>query len=104
MLDGTSLGTLSPLRGSLVSGARAEFYRDWWDIQHADIVLVNLGATTHVSIGTVCEMMLAKALHKYVVAILDRRHDHLFTRECTSYRASDLDDAIQHIRSSFGGK
>ena len=95
---------LSPLRGNMVNGDRAEFYRDWWDINKADLLLVYLGQSTCVSIGTVCEMMLAKALGKYVVAVLDSRHDHLFTRECTSYRAPTLSVALEHIRTSFGGK
>lgn len=95
---------LSPLRAGGVElvGARAEFYRDCHDIRNCDIVLVNLGDTSRVSIGTVMEMMQAYLQGKYIVAVLDDVHDHLFTREVTSYRAASLLLAVDHIVDSFG--
>ncbi len=95
---------LSPLRGSMGAGERAEFYRDKWDIEHSDVILVNLSDSDRVSIGTVMEMMHAHDKGKYVVAVLDKRHDHLFTRECASYLAPTLEVAVAHIIESFGGK
>ena len=95
---------LSPLRGSMCEGERAEFYRDCWDIQQSDVVLANLENTTRVSIGTVMELMYARLLGKYVIAVLDERHDHLFVRECVCYRADTPAQAKAHIVTSFGGK
>lgn len=103
-LEAVGFQVLSPLRGSLgFAGERAEFYRDMWDIKKSDIVLSNLADTPRVSIGTVMEMQCAWDHHKYVVAILDERHDHMFTREVTSYRADNLGQALAHIIESFKG-
>ena len=94
---------LSPLRGTMgAAGERAEFYRDMWDIKNCDVVLAYLAETRERSIGTLMEIQAAWDHQKYIVAVLDDRHDHMFTREETSYRAVDLIDALGHIVESFG--
>lgn len=101
-LRAAGFDVLSPLRGTMgAAGERAEFYRDVWDIKNSDLLLVYLNGGREKSTGTLMEMQCAWDHGKYIVAILDDRHDHLFTREVTSYRALTLDEALGHIIESF---
>ena len=104
-LESAGFIVLCPLRdgGDKLRNQRAEYYRDEHDVKRCDIVLANLALTLQVSIGTISELQMAHDHGKYAVSVLDDRHDHLFTRENTCYRAANLDEAINHIISSFGG-
>ena len=78
---------------------RPALKRDLWDIDRADVVLVNLeGATETASIGTCCEIGYAYAFDKFIVVVSPRGvHNHLFINEMASIIVHDMHDAYSWI-------
>lgn len=94
----------SDIKGALTSKfdeGRGAFKRDLWDIDKADIVLVNFEAAKHVSIGTVAEMGYAFAAGKFILVVAPRGehpHDHLFIEEMASHVVPTMQDAYDWLR------
>lgn len=82
-----------------MSGQRGIYYRDKFDCERADIVLVNLLGAARVSIGTVMEIAWAAANNTPVVLVMETEgnvHEHSMLREASAFRVDNLDDAL-HI-------
>lgn len=78
------------------------FMRDFFDVQRADLLLVNLLGTKRVTQGTLYEIAWAFQLRKPIVAILEptgNPHEHPFLRCCASFRTDSLADACGIVRS-----
>ncbi len=79
---------------------RALVVRDRFDIQAADVVLVNLEGAKKVSIGTMVELGWADAFRKPVVLSMDDfygnpHYQHPFLDALAPFRANNLDSAIE---------
>lgn len=87
--------------GDALSTDQAIFERDYFDVQRADMVLVNFLGATRISQGTLYEIAWTKLLQKPLLVIMEDQgnvHEHLFLRACTSFRVSNLPDACEVIR------
>lgn len=121
-LAGYSIETLDPMRGkaslqgqkiiedrpelggALVADA-AIYYRDQWDVQRCDIMLVNLSESgRRVSIGTMFEMAWAWMHRKVVILVLPEEniHEHAFVRQAAGMRVSTLDEGLQLVLRTIG--
>lgn len=118
---------ISPLRGNTHEGEfgphgeehktsvwkhpKAEFTRDAFDVRRCDVLLANLTGAERVSIGTMLELGMAHALHKFVIVVIPpaerservagrgttqgtNPHDHLFVYKAASMVADSLDEAL----------
>jgi len=121
-LEGYGIEVLDPMRGkaSLQGQSKIEdrpdvgdvlvqdaaiFHRDHWDVQRADIILVNLSeAGKRVSIGTVMEIAFAWVYRKIIILILPPGtvHEHAFVRYPASMRTEVLDDGLQLVLRTCG--
>lgn len=76
--------------------------RDLWDIDRADVVLINLLGATTVSVGAMVELGWATAKGKLVMVMLDddsdNPHNHLFVRELASVLVSSVEAAATVLR------
>lgn len=85
-----------------MSGARAIFSRDTFDIRRSDVVLANLRGADRVSVGTVFELGYAHALGKTVIVVMEAAgnpHDHPFVREAATFVVGTTDEALALMRS-----
>jgi nucleoside 2-deoxyribosyltransferase len=85
-----------------LSTSRGIMTRDHDDCMKADLILANLLGADRVSIGTVMEIAWAYAYRVPVVAMIEPSgnvHDHSMIREALGYRVSDLESAIDLVRS-----
>jgi nucleoside 2-deoxyribosyltransferase len=77
------------------------------DVKRADALLVNFEGAHTVSIGTVLEIGMARALDKPVIvnwgpAWRDNVHNHGMLRELISCETDTLDDAIRLVNWILG--
>jgi nucleoside 2-deoxyribosyltransferase len=77
--------------------------RDEHDIRNADVVLMNLLVEDPISLGTMCELGMARGLHKPIVAVIrpDGVYDKSLPPEWATFLTCDLDRAIEVVRSLF---
>lgn len=84
------------------------FNRDKFDSTRSDILLVNLlGHPRRVSIGTVMEMAWAHLSGRFTVTVMDKEDTcylHAFINETSSVIIESLDEAVDYIIRTFGGK
>lgn len=73
--------------------------RDFWDILHCDLILINcIGAPERISMGTCIEMGYGKALNKPIIVAVtekDKYDTDLLFSACTDLKYRDLSIAIQ---------
>ena len=81
----------------ILSTAKGITYRDSWDVQTADLILVNLLGTEKVSIGTVLEIGMGYAQRKPIVVAMeeDNIHNHAMLNTMVGWICPDLDYAIE---------
>ena len=74
--------------------------RDFWMINHADIIYMNLLDAEKVSIGCMMELAWAYQLRKHVVLIMEEGnvHDHAFVREAADVLFDNEVDALNYLR------
>ena len=100
LLNETNIG--DSYEETLLSSQRAIVARDYFDVQRADILLVNLAGAQRVSIGTVMEIAWAYPSHKPVVLVMPKNdlfHDHSFIRELCAYRVDSLDEGVHIVKN-----
>jgi nucleoside 2-deoxyribosyltransferase len=93
-----SLGRLA----SVMSSQRGIYYRDKFDCERADFVIVNMLGAERVSIGTVMEIAWAAAAKTPIVLIMEKDgniHEHSMLREACAFRVDNLDDAL-HVTTA----
>lgn len=80
----------------LYTGGRIIVGKDHFDINQADVILVNLIGAERVSIGTMVEIGIAYAKRKAVVVAMEKGniHDHPFVTSTAMVVTETLDDAI----------
>lgn len=116
-LSGGRIETLSPMRhkeylaatgkagdtpladsyeDTILSSQRGIFYRDRFDCQRADLVLVNMLGSERVSIGTVMEIAWANANNIPIVLAMaaGNVHEHSMLREACGFRTASFDEAL----------
>lgn len=73
--------------------------RDENDVRQCDAMVVNFLGADSVSIGTCCEIGMARILRKPVVLIMEPKnvHNHPFITEFSGYQADTLEDAAHII-------
>lgn len=73
--------------------------RDRWDVNHCDIVLMNLLDTTEISIGSMIEIGWADILRKPLVLVMtpENVHWHPMARACAISVVPTLDQALNLI-------
>ena len=92
----------------IFSSARNFTLRDIEDVKRADALLVNFEGATRVSIGTVLEIGMARAMDKPVIvnwgapAVVAQPHDHGMLKQCVSAEVHSLDDGIRLINWILG--
>jgi hypothetical protein len=97
-------------RGGDLYGPEMTVARDLWDIESADVILMNLAGVSDVSIGSMIELGHAAALRKLVIVVLPEQseshvsgtnpHDHPFVRQVASGVVGSLDDAIELLKAA----
>jgi nucleoside 2-deoxyribosyltransferase len=120
-LSASGIRSVSPMRGkqNMIQGKIENFYpgealgtptaiitRDLFDVQSADVVLVNLLNSQSVSIGTVAEMAWCYLLHKPIVVIVEKDSiyaKHPFTLAMSRFVARDLRQGLQIVIGILGG-
>lgn len=80
----------------VLSTAKGITYRDSWDVQTKDLILVNLLGAERVSIGTVLEIGMAYAQRKPIVVAMedDNVHVHAMLNTMAGWIVDDLDYAV----------
>ena len=76
--------------------------RDRFDVGRSDVILANVLQAQKVSLGTVLELGWADCLRKPIILVIEESgncHDHAMLREISSFRVSDLDDAVDLVKS-----
>ena len=69
---------------------------DLYNLRNSDLVIVNFN--DHKSIGTACELILAKELHIPVIGInKDNQELHPWLVECTTRMCSSIREAVEHV-------
>lgn len=100
LLNETNIG--DSYEETLLSSQRAIVCRDFFDVQRADVLLVNFLGAERVSIGTCMEIAWAYQTCKPVVLVMPRNdlhHDHAFIREMCQFRVDSLDEGVHIIKS-----
>jgi nucleoside 2-deoxyribosyltransferase len=97
------------VRDKLPSGARfhpatsdhAIVKRDYWMVNQADLVYVDLLFAKKVSIGCMMELAWAHQLGKHTVVVLekDNIHDHAFVLETADMRFTSGGQAIKYVQN-----
>ena len=80
--------------------------RDKFYVAHSDIILANFIEAEVTSIGSTMEVAWANLLGKFVATVMekDNIHNHAFYYEASSVVFDDLDEAVDFIILTFGGK
>ncbi len=96
------------VRDKFPSGARfhpgtsdhAIVKRDYWMVNQADLVYVDLMGAERVSIGCMMELAWAHQLGKHTVVALekDNIHDHVFVLETADMRFTSEGQAIKYVQ------
>lgn len=84
----------------ILSQQRSIVTRDRFDVNRADVLLVNLLDARQVSIGTMMELAWADARRIPSVVVMeeeDNVHDHPFVREMTSFRVPTLREGVNVV-------
>lgn len=71
--------------------------RDRFDVQNADLMLVNLLGATKVSCGTPCEYGWADAFGVPIITVMEESgnpYDHPFVRRLSGYRVTTLEEGL----------
>lgn len=76
--------------------AKAMTLRDRWDVQHADMVLMNLHGAVKPSLGSMIELGWANAWGVPVVAVMEpgNPHEHVMVSELVTFAVESLEQAI----------
>jgi len=85
----------------------AIFLRDKFDCLRSDIVLANFLGAKNVSIGSMFEVAWAHQTGKFIVVVMEEKdnpHIHAFVRESAAEIFHDIDEAVDYIIDTFGGK
>lgn len=79
-----------------LSSAKGILTRDRWDVQTADLVLVNLVGAERISIGTVMEIAYADAKRTPVVLAMEpgNAHTHPMLEQASGFIVNTLDEAV----------
>lgn len=89
----------------ILSGGKAVTARDYSDVTHSDIIIVNLLGAKKVSIGTMFEVAWAWQNHIPVVLVIEPEeknvHTHSMLLEMCGYRTDNLEDAITIVSAFF---
>ena len=92
--------------GEVFGTCRAITTRDRYDVQSADLVLVNFLGAKQVSIGTGVELGWADARRVPIVMCMERGgniHDHAFVREiCGAFQTDSLQQAVDVVKGILG--
>lgn len=93
MTDPLVSGTVDPKR--MMGIPQNIFSRDVFDIRRSDAVVANFLDSTRVSIGTVFEIGLARALGKMIIVVMEpgNIHEHTFIKEAANFVVTNLKDA-----------
>jgi len=91
-------------RSEVMSTAKGIYGRDSFDIQHSDVLFVNLVKAPEVSIGTVMEVQMGKDYGKYVLLCTEPGgiHDHPFVTEASSIVAETIEDGLGILKHLLG--
>lgn len=87
---------------AVMSSQRGIYWRDKFDCNRADALLINLLGAQKVSIGTVMEIAWAAANEIPAVLVIEKEgniHEHCMIREACPYRVDNLEDALYIITS-----
>lgn len=76
--------------------------RDRNDVRSSDLVLAYFRDGVKTSVGSMVEFGWADAHGVPIVAVLDRYHNHLFTRELATAVCGNLDEAVAAAISVLG--
>ena len=83
---------------------KAFVLRDYFDVLDCGITFCNLLNSKIVSIGSVCEAVVASQFRRLVIIVMEKKgnvHDHPFIREA-GIRFHDLDQAIEYTLTCGG--
>jgi nucleoside 2-deoxyribosyltransferase len=99
--------------GGLLDG-HAVVARDLWDLDRADVILMNLSGARRASVGCMVELGWARARGRFVIVVLPAEetagaprsadmpvnpHDHSFVHELASAVVGTLDEALALIET-----
>ena len=88
------------------SSDKGIFGRDVFDVDNANVILINFVGTTRVSIGSVMELAMAyKYGSNYRLVVMEKGniHDHSFVREAASLVVDDLEYAYDILKGLASG-
>lgn len=79
-----------------MSTAKGIYGRDSFDVQHCNVLFVNLVGAEKVSIGTVMEIQMGRCYGKYVLLCMEEGnvHDHPFVTEAASIIVRSVEEGI----------
>lgn len=79
-----------------LSSAKGILTRDRWDVQTADLILVNLIGAERISIGTVMEIAYADAARTPVVLAMEpgNNHTHPMLEQASGFIVHTLEEAV----------
>lgn len=79
-----------------LSSAKGILTRDRWDVQTADLVLVNLIGAERISIGTVMEIAYADSIRTPVVLAMEpgNAHGHPMLEQASGFIVNTLEEAV----------
>lgn len=83
-----------------LSTIQAIMSRDYFDVNRADALIVNLVGAKKVSIGTVMEVAWAYTNHKPVVLIMEKEgniHHHGMLMQACAYHVETVEEAMEAI-------
>ncbi len=119
-LDGTTIKTLSPLRGKeylkkegilhsgtydgTLTSAKGIMRRDFFDCTRSSVVIVNLLGSKKVSIGTVMELAWCyqKSIPTVVIMEPGNLHNHIMLNDSMTYQVNSLEKAIEVTKILLG--
>lgn len=83
-----------------MSTTQGIYGRDSFDVQHCDVLFVNLIGTERVSIGTVMEIQMGRDYGKYVLLVMEKGniHEHPFVLEASSIRVESIEEGLRVLK------
>lgn len=86
------------LEDTVLSSQRGIYFRDKFDCERADLVIVNFLGAKKVSIGSVMEIAWATTKNTPIVLIMEEKgnvHDYSLINEACPFRVTSLSEAIR---------
>lgn len=81
---------------NVLSSPRGIMARDYFDVTHCDLVLINFRGADRISMGTVMEVAWAYMKRVPVIAVMEAGnvHEHAMITQAIDYRVDTLDEAV----------